>query len=124
MKSSGENMFVKKINDVKREKVGNGINTYKQVLIGTDEAPNFAMRKFIIEPGGSMPLHKNSVEHEQYVLNGSAEVKISDKVFIVKKNDIVFIPEGIEHNYKTIGDEPFEFLCIVPNKTDNLQIIE
>jgi quercetin dioxygenase-like cupin family protein len=115
-------MSVKKINEVKKEKVSAGVKTYKQVLVSADEAPNFAMRKFIIEPGGSMPMHKNTVEHEQYVLKGKAEVSIGGKTFIVNKDDIVFIPSGVEHNYKTIGDENFEFLCIVPNKEDKITV--
>ena len=36
-------------------------------LIGEkDKAPNFAMRRFIMGRGGGMPLHTNTVEHEQY----------------------------------------------------------
>ena len=117
-------MSVKKINEIKKEKVNSGINTFKQVLVSAEEAPNFAMRKFIIEPGGSMPMHTNSVEHEQYVLKGKAEVSINDKIFIVSKDDIVFIPKGVKHNYKTLGDENFEFLCIVPNKEDKIVLVE
>jgi len=117
-------LSVKKISEIPKEKVNAGANTFKQVLVSADEAPNFAMRKFIIEPGGSMPMHKNTVEHEQYVLNGKAEVYIDGKMFIVNKDDIVFIPSGVEHNYKTIGNENFEFLCIVPNKEDKITIIE
>jgi quercetin dioxygenase-like cupin family protein len=115
--------MVKNVNTFKKEKVNAGNNTFRQVLISPEEAPNFAMRKFTIEPGGSMPLHKNSVEHEQYVLNGSAEVQIGDEIFIVKKDDVVFIPANVKHNYKTIGNEPFEFLCLVPNKEDRITLI-
>ena len=65
-------MSVKKVNAIKKEIVNAGVNTFKQVLVSAEEAPNFAMRKFIIEPEGSMPMHKNSVEHEQYVLKGKS----------------------------------------------------
>ncbi len=113
-------MSVKKIKEIKKEKVSAGVNTFKQVLVSAEEAPNFAMRKFIIEPGGSMPMHSNTVEHEQYVLKGKAEVSIDSKTYIVNQDDIVFIPSGVKHNYKTIGDKNFEFLCIVPNKEDKI----
>ncbi len=113
-------MGIKKISQIKKEVVEAGVATFKQQLITPEEAPNFAMRKFIIEPGGSMPLHTNSVEHEQYILNGQAEINIGDEVVIVQKDDIVFIPSEIEHSYRTIGNEVFEFLCMVPNKTDKL----
>ena len=56
--------------------------------------------------------------------NNVARVKIGDDVFEVKKNDVVFIPANVPHSYKTLGDEAFEFLCMVPNKQDVLKIVE
>jgi quercetin dioxygenase-like cupin family protein len=117
-------MSLKKSTEIAKEKIEAGYRTYKQVLISSSEAPNFAMRKFIIEPGGSMPLHTNIVEHEQYVLNGSAEVQIGEETTIVEKNDVVYIPKGVKHNYKTVGDCAFEFLCIVPNNRDEIKILD
>jgi quercetin dioxygenase-like cupin family protein len=117
-------MSVKRINEIKKEEVKAGIKTTRQVLIGSSEGPNFAMRKFSIEPGGEMPMHTNSVEHEQLVLNGKADVVIGEQKFIAEKDDIVFIPAGTPHCYKTIGDQPFEFLCVVPNKEDVINIVK
>jgi quercetin dioxygenase-like cupin family protein len=117
-------MPVKAMKDIKKDKVDAGINTYRQVLIGPEQGPNFAMRRFIIEPGGSMPLHSNSVEHEQLVLSGSAGVRIGDENYNVQKGDVVFIPADVEHSYTTIGDEAFEFICVVPNKEDVIKIVE
>ena len=117
-------MFIRSINSIPTEKVTAGKNTFRQVLIGSDEAPHFAMRRFIIEPEGEMPNHTNTVEHEQLVLNGRARVGIGDKTFEVGKNDVVFIPAGVPHWYRTIGDEAFEFLCMVPNREDVIKIIE
>ena len=42
----------------------------------------------------------------------------------MKPNMIVYIPAGVPHWYETIGDEPFEFLCMVPNKPDKITVIE
>ncbi|MGD2162228.1 MAG: cupin domain-containing protein [Anaerolineales bacterium] len=103
-------------------KAGEGVT--KQVLISAEEGPNFAMRRFTIQPGGGMPNHTNQVEHEQYVLRGKAEIGIGDEVFQVKKDDVVFIPAEVPHWYKNSGDEPFEFLCMVPNKPDETKILE
>ncbi len=117
-------MFVKKIDQIIKEEVKAATKTYRQVLIGSGEGPNFAMRKFTIEPGGEMPMHTNTVEHEQLILNGHAKVVIGDKTFDAGKNDIVFIPAGVPHCYKTIGAEPFEFLCVVPNKVDVMEMVK
>jgi quercetin dioxygenase-like cupin family protein len=117
-------MKVKHLNDIHSEQVSAGTKTYRQVLIGPEEAPNFAMRRFIIEPGGEMPRHTNTVEHEQFVLNGRARVGIGDDVFEVRKNDVVFIPVDMPHWYKALGDENFEFICVVPNKPDRVLLME
>ncbi len=106
------------------EVVPAGTGTTRQLLIGPEEGPNFALRKFIMEPGGGMPLHTNEVEHEQYVLGGRARVVIGDEVLVVKKDDVVFIPGGIPHSYEALGDETFEFLCVVPNLPDETRILE
>jgi quercetin dioxygenase-like cupin family protein len=117
-------MNIKKANKLPREVVTAGTKTYRQILISPDEAPNFAMRRFIIESGGGMPRHTNTVEHEQYVLSGLAIIGIGDEVFEVEKGDVVFIPAGIPHWYKVEANEPFEFLCMVPNKPDKTIILD
>ena len=104
--------------------VKGGTKTSMQVLIDSDTAPNFAMRCFKMEPGGGMPKHTNEVEHEQYVLNGKAKIGIGENVYEVKSGDVVFIPAGIPHWYKNIGNEDFQFLCLVPNKSDNIVILK
>lgn len=117
-------MYIKPLSSVAKENVGVGVKTTKQVLISSEEGPNFAMRKFSIEPGGEMPMHTNSVEHEQLILKGRAKVIINGKEFEAKKDDVVFIPANVPHCYKTIGTEPFEFLCVIPNKEDIMEIIK
>ena len=117
-------MSVRRASDVAAEPVSAGRETVRQVLIGADEGPHFAMRRFIMQPGGGMPRHTNAVEHEQYVLRGRARVGIGDEVHEVRAGDVVFIPAGVPHWYAAGGEEPFEFLCIVPNLPDRIEIVE
>ncbi len=100
-----------------------GKGTSMQVLIGSEEAPNFAFRKFVMEPQGGMPKHTNLIEHEQYVLKGSGVIEIADKAFEVSAGDAVYIPGGVSHSYKA-GNDGFEFICVVPNKQDKIEILE
>lgn len=116
-------MIVKRSETVSQESVTAGTGTLRQVLISPAEAPNFAMRKFTMEPGGGMPPHTNTVEHEQYVLGGKAKVGIGDEVVEVRKDDVLFIPAGVPHWYEALGDEPFEFLCLVPNLEDKIELV-
>ena len=115
---------VRHVRDVPAEPVPAGTGISRQVLISSDEAPHFAMRCFTIIPGGSMPLHTNTVEHEQYVLRGRARVRIGETVHEVEGGSIVLIPAGVPHDYVTLGDEPFEFLCLVPNEPDRIGTVE
>jgi quercetin dioxygenase-like cupin family protein len=117
-------MTVKPATSVPQQAVKAGQNTLFQVLIGPDEGPNFAMRRFTMQPGGGMPAHTNAVEHEQYVLRGRARVGIGDRVFEVKQDDVVYIPAGVPHWYRAEGEEPFVFLCVVPNRPDRIEIVE
>ena len=104
----------------KKVAVPAGEGTTFQILIGQEEAPHFAMRKFTMEPGGGMPRHTNKVEHEQYVLRGRAKIGIGEEIFDVKAGDVVFIPAGAPHWYEADAEDGFEFLCLVPNGPDEI----
>jgi quercetin dioxygenase-like cupin family protein len=117
-------MTVKHANDVRAMDVAAGKDTTIQVLISSKEGPNFALRRFKMLQGGGMPRHTNTVEHEQYVLRGRATITIGDETYQVEAGDVVFIPEGVIHSYQNTGSEPFEFLCIIPNKEDKVTIVE
>lgn len=115
---------LKHADGVPAEPVTAGTGTTRQVLIGPDEGPHFAMRRFVMQPGGGMPPHTNTVEHEQYVLRGRATIGLGDRVLTVKRDDVVYIPAGTPHWYRAEGDEPFEFICVVPNLTDRVELVE
>jgi quercetin dioxygenase-like cupin family protein len=116
-------MSVKHVSEVPEEPVQAGSGTTRQVLIGPEEGPHFAMRRFIMQPGGGMPAHTNTVEHEQYVLRGRASVGIGERVIDVRQGDVVYIPAGTPHWYRVSGEETFEFLCVVPNLPDRVEVV-
>ncbi|GAB4531304.1 MAG: cupin domain-containing protein [Anaerolineales bacterium] len=116
-------MSVKHASEVSAQEVKAGKDTEIQVLIPAGEGPNFAMRRFTMQPGGGMPRHTNTVEHEQYVLAGRARIGIGSQVYEVQAGDVVFIPASVPHWYECISKEPFQFLCIVPNQPDRIEIL-
>lgn len=101
-----------------------GEGTSKQTLTERGSGSGFHMRRFVMEPGGGMPRHTNRVEHQQYVLRGSARIGIGDEVHEVARGDVVHIPAGVPHWYRAGPEEPFEFLCAVPDDEDRIEIVE
>lgn len=114
--------FVRSSSGTEFSEVRAGTATRTQVLLGPDDGmPHFAMRRFVMGEGGGMPRHTNTVEHEQFVLRGRARISIGDESFEVSPEDVVFIPAGVAHDYNVL-EAPFEFLCMVPNLPDTIEL--
>jgi uncharacterized protein YndB with AHSA1/START domain/quercetin dioxygenase-like cupin family protein len=101
-----------------------GTGTTMHVLVGPAQGETgFALRRFIMQTGGGMPLHTNLVEHQQYVLRGRARVRIGDTVHEVRPDHTLFIPAGVPHAYEVV-EGPFEFICVVPDRADQVTLVE
>jgi quercetin dioxygenase-like cupin family protein len=97
----------------------------KAVLLDeSDGAPHFAIRRFRLDPGASVPRHTNAVEHEQYVLAGEYTVGIDGEEHTVEAGDTLLIPAGTVHRYENTSEEPGLFLCVVPNGDDTIDLVE
>ena len=117
--------LIRRSDDVEYEPVGAADGMQKGVLIGDEhDAPNFAIRRFVLEPGAEVPAHTNAVEHEQYVLEGEYVVGIDDEEYRVSANDSLLIPAETVHWYRNDGDEPGAFLCAVPNGDDEIVLAD
>lgn len=124
MSEPADSAVVKKAAAVPGRVVPAGRATEVQVLVGPDDgAPHFAMRRFVMGESGGMPRHTNTVEHEQYVLRGRARIAVGDQVHEVGAGDVLYIPAGTAHSYEVV-EAPFEFLCMVPNLPDRLEIVD
>ncbi len=87
-----------------------------RVLIGEKEgAPNFVMRHFEVEPGGSTPYHTHPWEHEVFVLSGKGLVRTEGKEYPIEKGSYIYVPPGEIHNFVAAEDSHLEFLCIIPS---------
>ncbi|MCD4846587.1 MAG: cupin domain-containing protein [Candidatus Aegiribacteria sp.] len=110
-------MIVRKDTDIEAidVEIEGAAGVKKRVLIGEDEgAPNFIMRRFTIAPGGKTPYHTHSWEHEVYTLNGRGEVRQGNSAKELSEGSVVLVIPNEEHNFVNTGDEPLDFLCIIP----------
>jgi quercetin dioxygenase-like cupin family protein len=85
-------------------------------LIGEkDQAPNFAMREFEVEPGGHTPKHFHNYEHEIYVLDGRGVVVDGDEERPLNPGDVLLVSPNDVHQFRNTGSETLRFLCLIPN---------
>ncbi len=84
------------------------------VMVGqSDNAPNFAMRHILVEPGGHSPRHSHDYEHEVYIVKGKGTVLLQGKDQPIRTGDVVYVPADHEHQFRA-GDQGLSFLCLVP----------
>ncbi|WP_226040053.1 cupin domain-containing protein [Natrinema sp. DC36] len=116
---------LRRADEIEYESVDAADGLSKGVLIDDDHgAPNFAIRRFVLEPGAEVPKHTNDVEHEQYVLEGEYTVGINDEVHAVEAGDSLLIPAGTVHWYRNESDGRGTFICAVPNGDDEIDLLE
>ena len=123
MRDSGP--VIRRNDEVDYEEVAAAEGLQKGVLIDAgDGAPHFAIRRFTLAPGAEVPRHKNTVEHEQYVLEGEYVVGIGEEEHVVSAGDSLLIPAGTVHWYRNESDTGGAFLCAVPNGDDAIELVE
>ena len=71
------------------------------------------------------PLHRLSNEDVKNINKQRLKEVINhfDETFEVSAGDSVYIPSKVAHSYKA-GKDGLEFLCVVPNKEDKIEILE
>ncbi|MDD9739789.1 cupin domain-containing protein [Marinovum sp. SP66] len=69
-----------------------------------------------IEPGeGASPHYHPGIDQFCWILEGRAEVEISDMTRVIGPGESCFFPAGLAHTFTAIGDEPVRVLiCYAP----------
>ena len=89
----------------------------RQILIGMGEqSPHFHMRYFAVQPGGYTSLDQHAHDHGVYILHGRARLRLGNEEHELQTGDVVYIPGNEVDQFFAVGDEPFDFLCVVPAK--------
>jgi quercetin dioxygenase-like cupin family protein len=110
-------MIIKNLNTAPKQTVNmqGAKNVQMQILCGPDDGcPTFAMRQFIVEPGGCTPRHYHDYEHEILVLAGEGTAFGNNIDQPVKAGDVLYIPANELHQFTNTGKTPMHFICLVP----------
>ncbi len=114
-------MTLKRIDEVAADTVRmDGVEgVTMRLLIGREDgAPNFAMRQFTVQPGGHTPLHQHNYEHEVLVQGGFGEVQMGEQSHPLTVGSVLLVPANLTHQFRNTGDEPLQFICMVPVSFD------
>ncbi len=92
----------------------------RRVLISVnDNAPNFTMRLFHVEPGGYTYHHSHDFEHEIFVIEGEGEVMTNEGSTPFKGGYAILVEPNEVHQLKNTGKTRMSFVCLVPNRGHN-----
>lgn len=102
-------------------------NLFAQIPINTDTIGNNAKNEIYVKNISSdsltsgyvilikkeVKLHKHLYHSEHViVLEGEGKMWLNDKEFIIKKNDLVFIPKNTPHKVITTSKKPLKVISI------------
>jgi quercetin dioxygenase-like cupin family protein len=80
------------------------------------------LRYFEVEPGGHTTLERHEHAHGVMILRGEAMCLVGATVRRVAPHDLVLIPPMTWHQFRTRGEEPMGFLCMVNAERDRPQL--
>lgn len=110
-------MVIRNIDTVDRAPVNmDGVKDVTMaVMVGrSDGAPNFALRQFLVAPGGNTPRHRHDYEHEVFIVSGRGTLFLAGKENPIRAGDVAYIPAEELHQFRAAPDESLRFLCLVP----------
>lgn len=88
-----------------------------RVLIGPNDASdNIIMRQFAIQGQGHTPRHRHNYEHVVRVLsNHGVFIDEAGNEHPLAPGQSLYVAPNELHQFVNPNNEPFEFLCIIPN---------
>lgn len=112
-------MIVSNINDIDGRIVNHpdAKGALMKVLVSPTEGwEGYVMRALEVEVGGFTPKHAHPWPHINYMISGEGELLINGEYKKVKAGSFAFVPSNMMHQFRNAGNEPFKFICIVPEE--------
>ena len=114
-------MIVSHINDLQSIEIQGPdiLGASKKVLVSPIEGwESHVMRVFELVAGGHTPRHTHAWPHINYITKGKGLLHLDGKDYEVSEGSYAYVPGGIIHQFSNPGDEPFAFMCIIPEEGD------
>ena len=79
-----------------------------------DQAPNFALRLYELEPGATTTAQGHYWKHEVFALSGRGVMAGEEGEIPLGEGDVVYVPPTERHRSVNHGDEMLRFLVVLP----------
>jgi quercetin dioxygenase-like cupin family protein len=111
-------MQIKSLHEVPISPISGHSGITKRIVIGkADGSDEIALRHFSVAQGQSCPHHTHDFPHLVRVESGEGCVSdAAGRCHALKARDYVFVKSNELHQFKNTGTQPFEFICIVPDR--------
>lgn len=112
-------MIISHLNEIKGTKVEapEVKNAVKKVLISPDNGwEGYVMRVFELGNGGQTPRHTHEWPHINYITGGKGILHLEGQDYDLEAGSFAYVPGGKLHQFQNKGNEPFSFICIVPEE--------
>ncbi|ABW01654.1 cupin domain-containing protein [Caldivirga maquilingensis] len=92
---------------------------YIQWLVTKDHGSvKYAVRRFVVKPGGYMPLHNHKYTEAVIILKGKLRVKGNGVLYDLGPGSFFFTGPYEPHSLENIGDDDAEFICVISYEDD------
>jgi quercetin dioxygenase-like cupin family protein len=114
-------VIVKKLSDVPFAELHGYDNLTKQVVLGPEDgSQEIVLRYFSLKPGGSSPHHTHDFPHLVKVETGRGTVTdATGNEHQLQPGDYVYVDSNDTHHFSNTGSEPFDFICVVPQRGEH-----
>ncbi|NBK20751.1 MAG: cupin domain-containing protein [Spirochaetia bacterium] len=114
-------MFVSHRDEIEKKRIESPSSNKvtKQVLVGPNQGwEDHVMRMFTLGKEGFSSRHAHPWQHIIYVVEGEGMLFMDGKDYPLKAGTTAYVPSEILHQLSQSGEEPFVFICIVPEIGD------
>ena len=79
-----------------------------------------------LAPGGPRGKvhHHTQADNVYIVKRGEGTLTVEDKTYVIRENDVVYIPAGMKHSLSNLGSEPFEIFEIYAPSGKRFDFVE
>jgi quercetin dioxygenase-like cupin family protein len=85
----------------------------KRSLLSPDNSTtSFALRAYILKPGGHSSPDSHKHEHGVYMLSGVLQLRVGGETLELKPGDVIHIAANEPHQFLNPWPQPAKFLCV------------